>query len=97
MHQAGTFLYGSDRGHDSIAVFRVHADRMLTRTSVTSTGGQVPRHFAVDPSGRFLLVANQRSNSITTFRIDQETGALSSVGAKISLGAPVCVRFGRPG
>ena len=93
VHPAGTFVYGSNRGHDSIAVFRVNADRTLTRTSVTLTGGQSPRHFAVDPSGRFLLAANQRSNSITVFRIDQTTGALTSAGVPISVGSPVCVRF----
>jgi 6-phosphogluconolactonase len=93
IHPTGTFVYGSNRGHDSIAVFRVNADRTLTRTSVTPTGGQVPRHFAVDPSGRFLLAANQRSDSITVFRIDQATGALTDAGVKISVGSPVCVRF----
>jgi 6-phosphogluconolactonase len=93
VHPSGKFVYGSNRGHDSIAVFRVNADRTLTRTSVTPTGGQTPRHFAVDPSGRFLLAANQRSNSITVFRIDQATGSLMDAGARISVGSPACVRF----
>ncbi|HJR57898.1 MAG TPA: lactonase family protein [Vicinamibacterales bacterium] len=97
VHPSGKFVYGSNRGHDSIAVFRVNADRTLTRTSVTRTGGRMPRHFAVDPSGHFLLAANQRSNSITVFRIDQATGALTTAAKKVSVGSPVCVRFGPGG
>ena len=93
VHPGGAFVYGSNRGHDSIAVFRVNADRTLTRTSVAATGGQGPRHFSIDPSGRYLLAANQRSNSISVFRIDQVTGALSDSGARIAIGSPVCLRF----
>jgi 6-phosphogluconolactonase len=96
VHPTGRFVYGSNRGHDSIAVFRVNADRTLTRTSVTPTGGRTPRHFAVDPTGRFLLAANQRSDSITVFRVDQETGALTDASETISVGSPVCVRFWPP-
>lgn len=96
VHPTGRYVYGSNRGHDSIAVFTVNADRTLTRTSVTLTGGQVPRHFAVDPSGGYLLVANQRSSTITVFRIDRTTGALTGLGAGISVDSPVCVRFARP-
>jgi 6-phosphogluconolactonase len=94
VHPSGRFVYGSNRGHDSIAVFRVNPDRTLTRTSVTPTGGRMPRHFAVDPSGRFLLAANQRSNSISVFRIDPATGALTASGVKVAVASPVCIRFG---
>lgn len=89
----GKFVFGSNRGHDSIAVFRVNADRTLTQTSVTPTGGQMPRHFSLDPSGQFLLAANQRSHSIVVFRVDQATGALTDTGMKATVGSPVCVRF----
>ena len=75
-------------------MFRVNPDRTLTRTSVTPTGGRMPRHFAVDPSGRFLLAANQRSNSISVFRIDPATGALTASGVKVAVASPVCIRFG---
>jgi 6-phosphogluconolactonase len=93
VHPSGQFVFGSNRGHDSIAVFRVGADRTLTRVSVTPTGGRTPRHFAVDPSGAFLLAANQRSGDISVFRIDRATGALTDTGLRTTLGSPVCVRF----
>ena len=97
VHPNGRFVFGSNRGHDSIAVFRVNADRTLTQTSVTQTGGQMPRHFSLDPSGQFLLAANQRSHTIVVFRVDQSTGALTDTGMKATVGSPVCVRFARPG
>lgn len=95
VHPSGPFVYVSNRGHDSIAVFRVGAGRALTRVSVHSTEGNQPRHFGIDPSGRFLLAANQKSDSIVVFRIDQETGALADTGIRARVPTPVCVRFRR--
>ena len=94
VHPNGRFVYASNRGHDSIAVFSVDArDGRLTRLANTPTGGNVPRHFAVDPSGRWLLAANQRSNSIVTFAIDAARGTLTPNGATLAVPRPVCVAF----
>ncbi|MGE5125277.1 MAG: lactonase family protein [Betaproteobacteria bacterium] len=87
----GRWLYGSNRGHDSLAVFSVAADGRLTAAGHFPAGGREPRHFAIDPSGRFMLVAHQDSDSITVFRLDGASGRLSAVGAAISLSKPVCV------
>jgi 6-phosphogluconolactonase len=65
----------------------------LTLVQHESTGGSTPRAFGLDPSGRFLLAANQRSDSVVVFRIDQSTGRLTPTGHTISLGSPVCVKF----
>jgi 6-phosphogluconolactonase len=61
-----------------------------------STGGNWPRHFGIDPSGAFLLAANQRSDSIVVFRIDASTGALAETGKTAQVGQPACVKFGEP-
>ena len=63
----------------------------LTPTGHVPTGGRWPRHFSIHPSGRFVLVANQRSDSIVPFRLDPETGALSVAGPAITVPSPACV------
>jgi 6-phosphogluconolactonase len=92
---SGRFLYGSNRGHDSIAAFAIDAsDGSLTPLGQTPTGGEEPRNFAIDPSGRYLLAANQNSDTIVTFALDPETGTLTATGHVISVPSPVCVVFG---
>lgn len=93
VHPSGRFVYGSNRGHDSIAVFSVGANGALTLVEHESTRGQTPRNFAIDPTGKWLIAANQRSNTLAVFTIDQSTGALSPVGPLSNVGAPVCVLF----
>ena len=94
MHPSGRFLYGSNRGHDSITVYAVdQSSGRLTFVQNEPTGGSTPRSFGIDPSGRWLLAANQRSDSVVVFRIDQTSGRLTSTGTRISVGAPVCVTF----
>lgn len=94
VHPNGRFVYASNRGHDSIAVFSVDARAgRLTLLANTPTGGNVPRNFAVDPSGRWILAANQRSNSIVTFAIDPSKGTLTPNGATLAVPRPVCVAF----
>jgi 6-phosphogluconolactonase len=93
LHPNGKFVYGSNRGHDSIAVFSIGAAGALTLVEYEPTRGQTPRNFAIDPSGRWLIAANQRSGTLAVFSIDQNTGALSPVGGLTSVGAPVCVLF----
>lgn len=89
----GKFLYGSNRGHDSIAVYSVDEETgKLTYITCSSSGGKTPRNFAIDPSGRFLIVANQDSNNIVSFAIDGKDGSLSEV-MRIHRPTPVCVKF----
>ena len=94
MHPSGRFLFGSNRGHDSIAVFAIdEAKGTLTLVEHEPTQGSIPRGFGVDPSGTFLLAANQRSDSVVVFRIDQKTGALTPTGHTVKVGTPVSVAF----
>jgi len=94
VHPSGKFVYGSNRGHDSIAVFAVDADTgRLTLVEHEATQGKTPRNFGVDPTGRFLLACNQGSDTIVSFRVDPETGALAPTGYKLDVPAPVCVKF----
>jgi 6-phosphogluconolactonase len=93
VHPNGAFLYGSNRGHDSIAIFRIGADHRLTRIALHSTHGKTPRHFAIDPTGAFLIAANQDSDSLVVFRIDPDTGLLVDTIARAHVPSPACVRF----
>jgi 6-phosphogluconolactonase len=94
VHPSGRFVYGSNRGHDSIAMFAVsEADGQLKSIGYQPTGGKTPRNFGIDPSGQFLLALNQASDSIVVFKIDQTTGRLTPTGASITVPAPVCVKF----
>jgi 6-phosphogluconolactonase len=91
---SGRFIYGSNRGHDSIAVFAIAPDTgELVPVQHQSTLGRTPRNFAIDPAGRFLLAANQDSDSLAVFAIDPQTGTLSPVGEPVDVPVPVCVRF----
>jgi 6-phosphogluconolactonase len=95
VHPSGRFLYGSNRGHDSIAIFAIDpASGMLTALGNEPTGGKEPRSFAIDPTGTFLLAANQNSSTVVTFRIDPSTGALAATGAIAQVPTPVCLLFG---
>jgi 6-phosphogluconolactonase len=90
---SGLFVYASNRGHDSIAVFRVNPRTgKLTPVEHQSTGGRTPRSFAIDPTGRFLLAANQDTDTIVTFRINPRTGQLSPTGHVTPVPTPVCVK-----
>ena len=93
----GRFVYCSNRGHDSIAIFAVNPrSGLLTMVGHESTRGKIPRNFAIDPSGGFLLVANQKSDSIVVFRLDQKTGRLKSTGQVVEVPSPVCLKFIAP-
>jgi 6-phosphogluconolactonase len=93
VHPNGRFLYGSNRGHDSIAVFNVDQSGTLTLVEHESTRGRTPRHFALDPSGRWLIAANQNSGTLAVFAVDQQTGALSPASSLVDVPSPVCVLF----
>lgn len=91
-HPSGKFVYGSNRGHDSIVAYRIE-DGQLKYVENESTQGKTPRNFGIDPSGKWLLAANQGSDSVVVFRIDEKTGALTPSGSKIEAPTPVCVKF----
>jgi 6-phosphogluconolactonase len=91
------FVYCSNRGHDSIAIFMIDPRHgTLTLVGHESTRGMTPRNFAIDPTGAFLLVANQKSDNIVVFRLDQKTGRLSSTGQVVEVPSPVCLKFTTP-
>lgn len=89
----GRFLYGSNRGHDSIAVYQVGEDGTLQMIEYVSTGGGHPRNFALSPDGRFVLAANRDTNNIVVFARDAASGRLTPTGHSLSVSKPVCVRF----
>jgi 6-phosphogluconolactonase len=94
VHPGGKFLYVSNRGHDSIAVFAIDPNNgTLKLAGDYPTQGKTPRNFVIDPTGNFLLAANQESNDIITFRIDRSTGALTSTGQVSNVPAPVDIVF----
>lgn len=93
VHPSGKFLYGSNRGHDSIAVFAIEANGRLHYIENTATGGRTPRNFGISPDGRYLLVANQESHNVVVFRIDPKSGRLTSTGSILEVPSPVCVKF----
>ncbi len=93
---SGRFLYGSNRGHDSIVAFRIdEATGRLTYLGHEPTQGENPRGFAIDPTGEFLLVANQDTDTIVTFRIDRETGRLMPTGHVARVPTPACLKVAR--
>jgi 6-phosphogluconolactonase len=90
---SGEYLYGANRGHDSIVTYAVNqTNGMLSYVGCTSTQGKTPRHFIVDPNGKFLLVVNQDSDNMVTFRIEPTTGELC-ICQNIAVPTPVCVKF----
>ena len=93
----GNFLYCSNRGHDSLAAFRIDpGNGRLTPLGHTPTGGKTPRNFVIDPTGNFLLAANQNSDTVVTFRADPQTGALRPTGHKAEIPTPVCLKLTTP-
>lgn len=94
VHPSGRFLYGSNRGHDTIAIFAIDgATGRLKALGHQPTLGKTPRNFGIDPTGRFLLAENQDSNTIAVFRINPETGLLKATGQVVDVPMPVCIKF----
>lgn len=90
----GRFLYGSNRGHNSLVSYRIDENSgRLEYIEHTPTGGKKPRNFVIAPDGKFLLVANQDSDNIVVFRIDEKTGKLQTTGITASVPVPVCLKF----
>ena len=90
----GKYLYASNRGDfNELVIFRIIADGTLNYVATQSTLGKGPRNFSIDPSGNFLLVANQNSDEIVVFKRDQISGLLTDTKNRIKVGAPVCIKF----
>jgi 6-phosphogluconolactonase len=91
---SGEFIYGSNRGHDSIAIFRIDgATGKLSYVGHEPTQGKTPRNFGIDPTATFLLAANQDSDTIVSFRLDRQSGKLTPAGQITKVPAPVCIQF----
>lgn len=89
----GKFLYGSNRGENSIVTFRIGSNGTLTLAGQTSCGGEWPRNFVIDPSGKYILVGNQRSGNISLFSIDEKTGIPIEPGKDFKITTPACLKF----
>lgn len=94
VHPSGKWLYGSNRGHNTIALFNINqADGKLTAVDHTSSQGKIPRNFRIDPTGNYLFAGNQNTDNMVLFRIDQANGKLTPMGKQVEIGAPVSIRF----
>jgi 6-phosphogluconolactonase len=93
LHPSGKFLYASNRGPDSIAVFSIAAEGSLSRVEFVPVNGKTPRNFAIDPTGSWLLAADQESDKVAVFRINHKTGRLTSTGQVLEISSPACITF----
>jgi 6-phosphogluconolactonase len=94
VHPSGRFVYGSNRGHNTIALFAISPkDGGAVRIENFSTLGNTPRNFRIDPAGQFLLAENQDSNTVHSFAIDRGTGFLKPTGHSITAQKPACIKF----
>lgn len=93
IHPNGRFVYASNRGHESIAVFSINADGTLKLIEITPCGGKHPRNFELSPDGNWLVCANQDTNNLVSFKVDPATGRLTATGYTVTVPKPVCVLF----
>lgn len=94
VHPSGKFLYGSNRGHDTLAIYSIdQSTGKLTVVGHQPIGGKTPRNFGIDPSGQYILAAGQSSASVVVFKVDMATGKLTETGSRVTVGSPVCVKF----
>lgn len=94
VHPSGKFLYGSNRGHDTIVAYRINQDTgKLTLVENEPTQGKTPRNFFIDPTGTYLLAENQSTDTIVVFRVNQDTGELEPTGNIAEVPSPVCIRM----
>ncbi len=94
IHPSGKFLYASNRGEDTIAIYAIDGSKgTLTQVGSVPTGGKEPRSFEIDPTGTLLFAENQKSDNVVVFRIDQTTGTLTPTGKTIDVASPVCLKF----
>jgi 6-phosphogluconolactonase len=94
IHPNGKFLYGSNRGHDSLAVFAIDQENgHLTPVEHVSTQGKTPRNFAFDPTAQWIICTNHGSDNAVVFRVDGITGRLTQTGQPVPVPYPFCERF----
>jgi 6-phosphogluconolactonase len=94
VHPSGKFLYCSNRGHDSLAIFAIDEKTgQLTAAGHQKTLGRTPRNFGIDPTGAYVIACNQSTDNVAVFQVDPATGKLSQVGDVVTIPAPVCVKF----
>ena len=94
IHVSSDFVYGSNRGHDSVAIFAIDKSTgTLTLVDIHPTGGQTPRNIALSPDGNHLIAENQASGTIVSFAIDHQTGKLTATGHAVDVPMPVCLKF----
>jgi 6-phosphogluconolactonase len=89
----GKFLYASNRGPDDLAIFSVAADGTLKLLGFQPVLGKGPRDFQIDPTGNYVWVAHEQSNTVAIFKVNQETGMLTPTGQMLKVGSPICVTF----
>jgi 6-phosphogluconolactonase len=93
----GLFIYASNRGHNSIALFAIDLDTgLLEERGHQTTKGAIPRNFAIDPTGKYLLVANQETNQVVCFKLNRATGELVDMNQQIEVASPVCIKLYKP-
>jgi 6-phosphogluconolactonase len=93
VHPSGKFLYASNRGHNSIAVFAIDEGGMLKPLAHVGSQGRTPRGYSLDPEGRWLIAANQDTHNVAVFRIDGNTGIPAPTGQSLEVRSPECVKF----
>lgn len=94
IHPSGKFLYGSNRGHNSLAIFEIDQDSgKLSIVGYQSTYGEWPRNFLIDPKGEYIFVANQNSSNIVLYTVDSNTGHLKKIGSDVNVPKPVCLKI----
>ncbi len=93
VHPGGRFLYASNRGHNSIAIFELDSEGVPVMIGLEPVRGERPRNFSIDPSGNFIFVANKTTGNITVFKIDNKTGLLDFTGSNLEVSSPVCIKF----
>ena len=94
VHPNGRFLYGSNRGHDSLVIYAIDAhDGSLSRVGHEMLPGDEPRNFNIDPTGRWLIACFQNSDAVQVYRVDESSGGLTAVGEPVAVPMPVCVKF----
>ena len=93
VHPSGKFVYGSNRGQNSIVAYAIDEKGELKLIGHQGEGVKTPRNFNIDPTGKFMIVASQDGNSLVVFAIDATTGELKTTGITAEVGAPVCVKF----
>ena len=93
LHPNGKFVYVSNRGHNSILSFKVLADGKLEKVDEITKSISIPRDFNIDPTGKYMIVANQNADNLVVYDVDDKTGKLTFKSESIAIKAPICVAF----